>query len=172
MKKMTLFLIIVFLLPLGACKKEQPVVKKPMAEKINPVETKTDITKESEEVSAVTKEEYIYDSKARRDPFMSLVVIAKQKPLKKKGATPIESFSIDEIKLLAIAWDKSKHYALIMLPDKKTFTITEGMTLGLEGGKVEKITENEVIIREFVKDYRGNIKPKDTILKLHKGEEG
>jgi Tfp pilus assembly protein PilP len=172
MKKMTLFLIIVFLLPLGACKKEQPVVKKPMAEEVKPVETKTEPAKESEAVSAVTKEEYIYDSKGRRDPFMSLVVVAKQKPLRKKGATPIESVSIDEIKLLAIAWDKSKHYALIMLPDKKTFTITEGMTLGLEGGKVEKITENEVIIREFVKDYRGNIKPKDTILKLHKGEEG
>jgi Tfp pilus assembly protein PilP len=172
MKRMTLLLIIVLLLPFGACKKEQPVVKKPMAEKVKPVEVKTVTTKESEEVSAVTKEEYIYDSKGRRDPFMSLVVITKQKPLKKKGATPIESFSIDEIKLLAIAWDKSKYYALIMLPDKKTFTITEGMTLGLEGGKVEKITENEVIIREYVKDYRGNIKPKDTVLKLHKGEEG
>jgi Tfp pilus assembly protein PilP len=172
MKIMTLLLIIVLLLPFGACKKEQPVVKKPMAEKVKPVEAKTVTTKESEEVSAVTKEEYIYDSKGRRDPFMSLVVITKQKPLKKKGATPIESFSIDEIKLLAIAWDKSKYYALIMLPDKKTFTITEGMTLGLEGGKVEKITENEVIIREYVKDYRGNIKPKDTVLKLHKGEEG
>ncbi len=60
---------------------------------------------------------------------------------------------------------------LIRLPDKKNYTITEGMTIGLQGGKVEKITKDSVVIREFIKDYRGNIKPRDTILKLHKGEE-
>jgi len=28
-----------------------------------------------------------------------------------------------------------------------------------------------ITITEYVKDYRGNIKPKDTVLKLHKEEE-
>jgi len=28
-----------------------------------------------------------------------------------------------------------------------------------------------VVIREYIKDYRGDIKPRDTTLKLHKGEE-
>ena len=74
--------------------------------------------------------------------------------------------------MLAIAWNKNnQYYALIMLPDKKTYTITEGRTLGLQGGKVVKITKDSVVIREFVKDYRGVIKPRDSILKLHKGEE-
>ena len=98
--------------------------------------------------------------------------MTKEKPLKKKGASPFESYDIEEIKLLAIAWNKNnKYYALVMLPDKKTYTITEGMSLGLQGGKVEKITKDTVVIREFVKDYRGDIKPRDSILKLHKGEE-
>jgi Tfp pilus assembly protein PilP len=57
-----------------------------------------------------------------------------------------------------------------MLPDKKSYTIKEGMVLGLYGGKVEKITKDTVVIREFIKDYRGNLKPKDTILKLREGE--
>jgi Tfp pilus assembly protein PilP len=58
-----------------------------------------------------------------------------------------------------------------MLPDKKTYTVTVGMTLGIQGGKVQKITKDSVVIREFIRDYRGDIKPRDSILKLHKGEE-
>jgi type IV pilus assembly protein PilP len=91
--------------------------------------------------------------------------------LKKKGASPFESYDVEEVRLLAIAWAKDKYYALIRLPDKKNYTITEGMNMGLQGGKVEKITKDMVVIREYVKDYRGDIKPRDAILKLHKGEE-
>ncbi len=171
MKKITCFLIILLLLTAIGCKKEQAIVKKPMPEQAKPVEVKPQ-TKAAEEAKQVVQEEYKYDAKGKKDPFLSLVEITKQKPTKKKGATPVESYDLDEIQLKAIAWDKrNKYYALIMLPDKKTYTITEGMTLGMQGGKVEKITSNTVLIREFIKDYRGEIKPRDSILKLHKGEE-
>ncbi|MEW6417187.1 MAG: pilus assembly protein PilP [Nitrospirota bacterium] len=173
MKRVTCLIIVLFLLlPFGGCKKEQAPVKKPMSEKVKQAEVKKDI-KPPEEAKGAAQEAYIYDARGRRDPFLSLITISisKQKPTKKKGASPIESFAIDEINLLAIARDKGKYYALIMLPDRKNFTITEGMTLGLQGGKVEKITENMVLIREYVRDYRGNMKPKDTVLKLHKEEE-
>lgn len=169
MRNICLFLIIFLLLPFGGCKKEQPVVEKPMAEKVKSTEVKAD-TKESEEARDVTKEEYLYDSKGRRDPFLPL--ISKEKPERKKGVTPIESFGVEEINLLAIAWDKNKYYALIMLPDGKAYTIIEGTTLGLQGGKVQKITKDMVTIREYIKDYKGVTVPKDTVLKLHKGEEG
>ncbi|MBM4141191.1 MAG: pilus assembly protein PilP [Nitrospira sp.] len=171
MKKIIyLFLIIVLLFPLSGCKKEQAIMKKPVAEKVVPApETKKDI-KQPEETAKVEQEVYTYDAKGRRDPFLTLVKIAQQKPERKKGASPVESYGLDVIRLLAIAWDKEKYYALIMLPDKKSYTITEGMTLGLYGGKVEKITKDTVVIREYVKDYRGNLKSKDTILKLREGE--
>jgi len=171
MKKIIyLFLIIVLLFPLSGCKKEQAIMKKPVAEKVVPApETKKDI-KQTKETAKVEQEVYTYDAKGRRDPFLTLVKIAQQKPERKKGASPVESYGLDVIRLLAIAWDKEKYYALIMLPDKKSYTITEGMTLGLYGGKVEKITKDTVVIREYVKDYRGNLKSKDTILKLREGE--
>jgi Tfp pilus assembly protein PilP len=171
MKKITyLFLIILLLFSFGGCKKEQAAVKKPVAEKVKSAEVKKDM-KETEEAKRVVQEVYTYNAKGRRDPFLALVAISKQKPVRRKGAGPIESFGVEEISLLAIARDREKYYALIMLPDKKNFTITEGMTLGLQGGKVEKITEDMVLIREYIRDYRGNIKPKDTVLKLHKEEE-
>ncbi len=167
--KIIFIITLCFLVALiGGCKKEQPV-KKPGAEKVSP--PAVEVKKPVEEAKKVEYEEVVYDAKGKRDPFLSLVEITKQKPVKKKGASPFESYDVDEIKLLAIASSKEKYYALIRLPDKKNYTITEGMTLGLQGGKVEKITKDSVIIREYIKDYRGEIKPRDAILKLHKGDE-
>jgi len=168
--ELCLFLIVILFFSVAACGKTKAPVKKPTAEKVAPAAVNTE-AKETVEAQTVIPEEYKYDAKGRRDPFLSLVAVTKEKQIKKKGASPFESYDINEIKLLAIAWDKNKHFALIRLPDKKTYTITEGMSLGLAGGKVEKIAKDSVVIREYIKDYRGDIKPRDTTLKLHKGEE-
>ena len=165
-----LFIIIALLLTFAGCKKSQPTGTKPMAAPVKPAEVKKE-QQTTEQPKKVEQEEYKYDAKGRRDPFLSLVQIKKEKPTKKKGASPFESYDVDEIHLMAIASDKNKYYALISLPDKKNYTITEGMRLGLQGGKVQKITRNTVIIREFIRDYKGEVKPRDSILKLHKGEE-
>ncbi len=174
MRKITCLLIILLLLPFAGCKKEQVTPKKPVPEKVQPAEVKKD-TEAPEEAKKPEQEVYVYvyDAKGKRDPFLSLITVAKakEKPRIRPGASPVESYSVDEIDLIAIAWDETKYYALIMLPDKKSYTITEGMTLGLHGGKVEKITKDMVVIREYIKDYRGDIKPKDSILKLRR-EEG
>ncbi|MBA4372197.1 MAG: hypothetical protein C0402_04985 [Thermodesulfovibrio sp.] len=119
----------------------------------------------------IEKEVYVYDQKARRDPFMSLIVDIKERPKTKKKANPIENFDVDEIKLIAIAWEKNNHYAMITLPDGKSYTIKKGMTLGLYGGRVEEITQKTVRISEKVKDYKGQTINKDTILKLRQEGE-
>jgi Tfp pilus assembly protein PilP len=114
----------------------------------------------------VEQQVYVYDAKGRRDPFMSLVTVAKQRPSVKKNANPVENYDVSEIKLSAIVWDKKQYYALITLPDNKSYTIKKGMTLGLYGGKVQDITSDSVLIREQIRDYRGQLKTKDTLLKL------
>ena len=171
MKKFALIFIICVLLPFGGCGKETATVKQTGAKKAKAPQATEEQPQAAEGQGIVAEKYYAYDQQGRRDPFLSLVEITKKKPPKKKGASPLESFSVDEIKVLAIASDPQESYALILLPSQKTYTIKKGMTLGLQDGKVEKITEDTVVIREFVKDYRGNIVPKDTVLKLHKGEE-
>ncbi len=165
------FIIILLLCLSGGCKKEQEAPKKPAAAKAQSAQ-KSEEKKASEKVVTIEYETYQYDAKGRRDPFVSLVAKEKQKSVKKTGSvSPFESYDIEEMQVLAIAWDKNKSYALVMMPDKKSYTITEGITVGTQGGKVQKITRDEVHIREYVKDYRGDTKPRDVILKLHKGEE-
>jgi Tfp pilus assembly protein PilP len=152
------------------CDKKQPPPQKPSADKM-PQQVVKDKAKAVTETPKTAMASITYDARGKRDPFLPLVQLSKEKPKKKAGASPMESYDINELRLLAIAWDKNKYFALIVLPDKKTYTITEGMTLGLQGGKVEKIEKDSVLIREYIKDYKGEIKPRDSILKLHKGEE-
>lgn len=169
MKRIACLPVIIFLFFISAgCGEKQPPAKKPMAGMVKPAGVKE--APKAEEVKKTAPEEYKYNAGGRRDPFLSLIEITKEKPTKKKGATPFESYSLDEVKLLAIASSNNKHYALIQLPDGKTYTLTRGMTIGMQGGKVEKISKGSVWIREYAKDYRGGLQPKDTILKLHKGE--
>ena len=169
MKKTAYFFLIILLIFCAGCKKEEPAVQKPEAQQVIPAQTPEEKNKSQEE--KIAWETYQYDAKGKRDPFLSLLAKERQKRVKKTGASPFESYEIDDMELLAIAWDKNKSYALMRFPDRKTYTVTEGMTLGLQGGKVQKITQDTVLIREFIKDYRGDSKPRDVILKLHKGEE-
>jgi Tfp pilus assembly protein PilP len=127
---------------------------------------KEDTSKKTPEPKTVVGVEYTAGTK--RDPFMPLIIKAEAKP---KSLIPIESYEVSEFKLIAILWDKTKYYAVVTLPDGKSYTITEGIKLGLHGGKVYKITKDSVIIREQMRDYKGAISPKDTILKLRREEE-
>lgn len=118
--------------------------------------------------------EYIrYNSAGRRDPFLSILILTKQKieKQKKRKRNPLENVDVTEIRLLGIVKKGSKYYASILLPDGKAFTITKGTTIGLYDGKVVDIALDRLVVREYVMDYRGRIKPKDTILKLRKEEE-
>jgi len=119
---------------------------------------------------AKTEEEtYAYDRKGKRDPFVSLVVTAAEKP--KKGQTPLESYDASAIKILGIVVTEKGSYASAVLPDGKAYTLREGMAVGLHRGKIEKIEKNYILIREMIKDYKGQLKSKETILKLREGEE-
>lgn len=169
MNKLVYTLILILFIGPG-CKDEGATDKKPVAKVPAAASSAASATVQKEEPK-VEKEVYVYDPKGRRDPFMSLVQASKPKAQRKKGASPIEIFDVDEIKLIAIAWDNNQYYALITMPDSKSYTIRKGMTLGLNNGKVIDITKDSVFIQEQIKDYKGQTKSKDTILKLRKEEE-
>lgn len=173
MQKWLVVLIAVSSLFLMGCKKDEKPPKAPAKKSAaqKPAAPPAQTAVQAAEQPKTERETYIYEQKGRRDPFASLVQVAKEKPKRLRGAKPIENFDVGEIKLNAILWDNKQYFALITLPDGKSYTIRKGTTLGLYGGKVEEITRDSVLIREHVKDYRGQLKTKDTILKLRKEGE-
>jgi len=112
---------------------------------------------------------YEYNAKGRRDPFATLIV--KMEAEKKKGATPLESYDVSQFKVTGIFWKKSAFYALASSPDGRNYTVREGTPIGLYHGRAVKITRDSVVVTEFLKDYRGNVASKNTVLKLHREDE-
>ncbi len=111
---------------------------------------------------------YEYNPKGRRDPFKPLIV--KAEPEKKRGGVvSLQNYGVNEFRLTAVLWNKSGFYALVSA-EGKNFVLKEGTAIGLHGGKVDKIMKDSVIIKEFLKDYRGNVKPNYTVLKLRREE--
>ena len=172
-----LVVLVMILLPLSACSKAKPkpAVQK-QAEQVQPAEPakKEGAAEPKAEEKKVHAEAYSYDPKGRPDPFLSIIEASKKQrevEKKKKSLKPSEAYDVPDIKVIAIARDKDRYYAMVQLPDKKYFTIWEGMSLGLYSGKVVKIDARSVVVREYVKDFRGETQPKDTILKLRQ-EEG
>jgi len=162
---------------LVACRKEaqkpaQEVKPQVQAQKAAAAKEATPEAKPEE--GKVETETYVYDPKGRRDPFLSIIESAKKErdtEKRKKGLRPSEAFDVSEIKIIAIASDRKNSYAMVLFPDNKYYTVKEGMTLGAYGGKVVKITPESIVVRELIKNYKGETLPKDTILKLRK-EEG
>lgn len=170
MKNIFLMLILLIAFLISGCADKEPqkvALPQKTAEQKLPDSTTTSPAKEA----AIVAIGYEYSPHDRRDPFTSL--IAKQDTAdKKKGATPLEQDDLATFRLTAILWSGSQHYALITLPDGKSYTVKKGMKLGLDSGTVEDITKDTVVVRQYLKDKKGALKPKDLILRLRTEEQG
>jgi Tfp pilus assembly protein PilP len=111
---------------------------------------------------------YEYSGLDRRDPFAPL--ISKRESGKQKNIAPLETYDVNEIKIIAILWAKNKYYAVFSLPDGKSYTVSEGTKVGTRNGAVSKILKDQVVVKERVRDARGGMSPRDTVLRL-RGEE-
>ncbi len=168
--------VIILTSVLVACK-DKPEVKRAQPVKKSPVQTNTP----KGTVPAVTPkpkkakegiESITYNPEGRRDPFLSIIVLTKQKvEKKKKTVNPLENYDVTDFRLLGVVYADNDYYASVVLPDGKAYTIKKGTTLGLYGGKVIDIKSDAVVVREYIVDYRGKLMPKDTVLKLRKEEE-
>lgn len=114
---------------------------------------------------------YIYDRRNRKDPFSPL--ISPVRKLKEKDASKLgtlEGYDLGEFRLSAIANRGSQYFALLITPDNRSFTVNKGTRIGLNRGKIKKISSNEVVLVEYTRNYKGDLKPREIILEFHKGE--
>ena len=114
---------------------------------------------------------YIYDQRGRSDPFVPLI-IRKQSLSQKESARTgtLESYDLSEFSLAAIVGKAGRYYALIVTPDNRSFTVSEGTVIGINKGTVNEVTGDKMIMVEYSKDYMGNLKPRKIILEFHKGD--
>ncbi len=103
------------------------------------------------------------DIASLRDPFESYlsVIEAKRQARKKRGRNrplePLERFDLSALRLVAIYQQGERRVAMIQDPTGKGYIVKRGNHLGLNNGRIEKITDDTVYIVEEVLNPAGEV---------------
>lgn len=97
------------------------------------------------------KSYYYEPSKMKRDPFQPLADAGSNKSL-------LTAFDVTRFQLVAVLTGLGSPRAMIMLPNKETEIIRVGDKLGKNSGKVHRINDSEVVVKESYKDYQGKVR--------------
>jgi type IV pilus assembly protein PilP len=116
-----------------------------------------------------------YKPKGKIDPFEPLfkekkafAKLKRQKRKKRVPRTPLERIELNQLKLVAIVLAQSGNRAMVEESSGKGYIIAKGTFIGTNAGKVIKIDRHKVIVAEEIEDVTGNLKIRNTELKLPK----
>lgn len=115
-----------------------------------------------------------YDPKDRFDPFEPLFKDEPEAPApggkrpKRAPQTPLERIALSQLKLSAIMRTPKGNSAIVEDATGKGYIIRKGTYIGLNSGQVIQVDRDGIIIEEEIEDVMGEIKIKNTELKLQK----
>jgi type IV pilus assembly protein PilP len=111
---------------------------------------------------------FSYAASEMRDPFTRTVVeqlpeaVKPDEPLPDNGIKPdkhrvkelLEAYSLGNLQLMGTL-EQDKLWALVRSPDGVIHRVTEGNYMGTNHGKILKITETELLLKEIVPEGNG-----------------
>jgi type IV pilus assembly protein PilP len=123
-----------------------------------------------------------YEARADIDPFSNAklqVALARFSDRNKGGITPdlnrrrepLEAFPLDAIRLVGHLNRPSTGPVALLEADKVIFQVKVGSYIGQHFGRVMKISETEVALKELVQDAAGDWVERDTSLALQEAKK-
>lgn len=116
---------------------------------------------------------YEYDKTDLRDPFKAaideaLVEAASggPEPDMERHKEPLESFPLDTLRFVGHMEQHGRVWAVITAPDALVYRVEEGNYLGQSYGRIVRITESQLDIREIVPNGMGGWVERDAVLTL------
>ncbi len=113
---------------------------------------------------------YVYQARTVRDPFMPPLELRTQEVTDTANLPELQRYPVGDFTLIGIVWTKARKIAMVSTPDGKGHTLKVGTRVGLEHGKVRRITRDAVIIEETRTDVFGEQKKFETVLALRPEE--
>lgn len=169
---MTLLLLFgivpIFFLGITTTQAKEEVFKDPK-EKKKPIkeEAKADSIQNKDRKGKGTAT-YTYDPTNKTDPFKSFIVVKEQLEEKeeKRPRTYLETLDISQLTVAAIVLSSKGNWALVRDSKGDGHTVKVGTPIGRRRGRVVKILDKELVVRESYKDYRGRKKIRDISMRL------
>lgn len=124
-----------------------------------------------QEMAALMNEEYRYDPEGKPDPFESFVRVSLDA---EEGAvsSPLERFDLSQLVVTGIVWETDSARALIEDPAGKGYIVAVGTSIGKNKGKVVKIEDNRVWVKETYVDFHDRATTKEVEMRLYDTQGG
>ena len=124
--------------------------------------------KATDPAKTAASEDFVYSAVGKRDPFRPYWVDQGEADddKTKRELTELQHFEMDQLRLVAIMSGTSQPLAMFEDPSGKGHVVTTGTPIGRNGGRVNKIKKDEVVILEELPDALGKKKPSPLTIKL------
>ena len=121
---------------------------------------------------------YAYHPFGKPDPFEPFVEkeirrkkLRTAKRVKPLSIFPLQRAGVGQFRLIGIAGNEQRRTAMVTDAGGKSFPLTVGTVIGLNGGRVVQILEDRVIVEEKTAAGKGKYKTRYISLKLPRVDE-
>ncbi len=109
---------------------------------------------------------YHYDPTEKTDPFRSY--IRRQVTLESDETTsPLERFDLSQLTVMGIIWGVDEPRALVRDPTGKGYIVRAGTPIGKNKGRILRIEDNKVVVKETYLDHLDRATTKEVELELY-----
>ena len=118
-------------------------------------------------------EPFMYDPRGRRDPFKSYGGIVDESLPKQAGplleeGKPLQSYDLDQFKLVAIMWGVRNPRAMFMDPRAQVHIVGRDERIGRKNGYIAAIREGEVVVVEQIKNEENQSSYSTKVLRIQR----
>ncbi len=124
-----------------------------------------------QEMAALMDEEYRYDPEGKPDPFESFIRMSLNAE-QDAASSPLERFDLSQLIVTGIVWATDNARALIEDPAGKGYIVAVGTSIGKNKGKVVKIEDNRVWVKETYVDFHDRATTKEVEMRLYDTQGG
>jgi type IV pilus assembly protein PilP len=109
---------------------------------------------------------YHYDPTDKIDPFKSY--IRRQVTLESDAtSSPLERFDLSQLIVMGIIWGVDEPRALVKDPTGKGYIVKAGTPIGKNKGRILRIEDNKVVVKETYLDHLDRATTKEVELELY-----
>lgn len=119
----------------------------------------------TEPAFAVVDERWSYDPEGKRDPFRSIEWEQKDQ-LAMEARGPLEQFDVNQLELAAVVWKTGRARGLIEDPSGQSYIVEVGTPIGKNEGRVTRIREDSMVVKETYVDLMGQETTKDIEMRV------
>ncbi len=110
--------------------------------------------------------EYHYDPTDKVDPFRSYA--RRQVTFDPEGSSsPLERFDLTQLSVMGIVWNLDEPRALVRDPTGKGYIVRAGTPIGKNKGRILRIEDNKVVVKETYLDHLDRATTKEVDLELY-----